>query len=152
MSTAIASEARMTSSVLSSDLCLVASQAAIELDNIILGKRKNLKAVRKLAGILKESLGISTTTHSVVAAPGTLTLVSNAMNKSDYTPQAKTVTDLMKEATTVVDNLEKTNASEGAGDQTALPQLREFCAALSLCSASYLQGVYASRPSHPFRR
>jgi hypothetical protein len=145
------SEARMTSSILSSDLCLVASQAAIELDNIILGKKKNLKAVRKLAGILKENLGSSSATHSVSAVPGTLTLVGNAMNTSEYGPPAKTVAALIDEAANVVENLE-TSASKGSRDQEDLPKLREFCAALSLCSASYLQGMYASRPSHPFRR
>lgn len=144
-----ASQAKITSSVLSSDFCLIASQAAIELDNLILGKRKNLKAVGKLAGILRENLGTSPATHTV---PGTLTLVGNAMNRSGYKPTVKTVTDLITEAKTVVDNLEGTSVSKGTRDQKALPKLREFCAALSLCSASYLQSVHASRPSHPFRR
>ena len=80
------------SSIGSSDFCLIASQAAIDLDNLLLGKRTNLSSVKELVQILKTHTG----------SPGALTLVSHAMNESDYSPRPKTVAELVEQASTVV--------------------------------------------------
>lgn len=126
------------SSIGSSDFCLIASQAAIDLDNLLLGKRTNLSSVKELVQILKTHTG----------SPGALTLVSHAMNESDYSPRPKTVAELVEQASTVVGDLEQANSSAVPN----ISKLRHFCAALSEYSACNLQRVYSSRARHPFRR
>jgi hypothetical protein len=158
-----------TLKVLSPDLPMLASQAAIELDNLILKKGSGLKAVKQLARLLTNSFGTSeepvsqravpepsTGAHEepvvrrAVPDPSTVAVMSRAFDTPGWGRPVKTVSDLVEEAWGVASGLE--NAGSQINNKGEIARFRAFCAQLALSSARYLQSVAESRPAHPFRR
>ena len=132
--------------MLNSDFCLLASEAAVELEDLMNGKKSTLEAVKEVAVVLEENLGTSAA-EPLKAMPGAFTLVNSAISGSVFDEGVITVSDLLAKVRQIVDRLGNTAPKE----KEELNRLREFCAALSLVTSSFLQGAYASRPRHPFR-
>lgn len=139
--------------ILDPEFSMIASQAAIELDNVILG-RPNARsiAIKKLAEFIKHSLE-QKTSHVGQAErmnfdSNTIVVLGNAFDTMSE-KHAKTVGDLLKEALEVADKLE---SSEIDKDRPTLEQMREFCVALASCVSFYRQSVEDWMPTHPRRR
>jgi hypothetical protein len=133
------------------NLPLLASQAAIELDNLILSKSTELSATRQLGTLLSKSFGVEQGVPSIhsLSDPGTMTVVSRALLSSITGAQVRTVSDLAREAAQVAVKLRDTGVT---ADRESLEFARAFCVALSECAASYLQSRYSQLPAHPNRR
>lgn len=133
------------------NLPLLASQAAIELDNLILKKSTELCATRQLGALLSKSFEAEAgaPSHRSLSDPGTMTVVSHALSKSTLAVPVHTINDLVREAAKAAAKLQNTVVT---ADRESLEFARSFCAALSECAASYLQSRYAQVPTHPYRR
>ncbi len=127
------------------DLPMLASQAAIELDNIRLGRSDETPAVDRLRGLLENSIESdpSAPGHRALIDSTTVTLIERALSDS-YQTAPKTLDELLQKACEVADNLKTPVA-------TQIERVRAFCVALSRC-ASYYQSTNRVRASHPFRR
>jgi hypothetical protein len=125
------------------EFSLLASKAAIELDNLLLGEGSNLESVQQLAESLRNSLGAGA---SLVDA-GTLGVFGQAIEAS--CPQAPvSVSQIVVEANRVAGLLSSSAESPG---RPALESLRAFCVALSRAAASYRMTIGADLYDHPFR-
>ena len=138
-------------SALDPDLPLLASQAAIELDNFIRSKGTEFSATKRLALLLSRSFETmqGLPAHSSLADPATVSLVSRAFHIAQWAGPVRTVNELASEAWKVATKLENTSIEADPG---SLKGVRAFCAALAECSASYLQSRYSHFPAHPYRR
>ena len=133
------------------NLPLLASQAAIELDNLIQNKTTELSATKRLATLLSRSFEAKqgVPSYHSLSDPATMTVVSRALLASHWGVQVLTISDLAREAVSVAERLQNTRAD---ADRKSLEVVRAFCAALSECAASYLQSRYSQLPTHPYRR
>jgi hypothetical protein len=130
------------------DLASLASQAAIELDDLFLGRRKDLTAVGvlvdKIAAGLPEGKPLDATT--VVA-------VQRALIDTPGSKQTTTVSELQSSAAEMTARL---SGLINGGDvkppaPDVLEQLRSFCVALSKHSTALQRSPY-DRREHPFQR
>lgn len=138
-------------SPLDPDLPLLASQAAIEVDRVIRQQPIGFTAVKKLASLLSNSVEVGPDPGSTFALidPTTAALVTRAFRVSKVGADVRTVDELAHKAWDIAQSL---NKSDESSDAESLLTIRAFCVALSECAASYVQSVYAERPSHPHRR
>ena len=81
--------------------------------------------------------------------PGTLEVFDNALTVSRTGERIRRVDDLAREAREVVENLRKNVTTKNNDD---LPELRIFCAALSIATSNYLMRMRTLEPVHPNRR
>jgi hypothetical protein len=134
---------------LDSNLSSLASTAAIEFDNLLLGKESDLQAATTLAERLRNSFepnnGVGT--PKSLMDPATLTILGEAAIKSNFQPNIVDVSDLISHALSIADNL-----TDKEQDEDRLKWARTFCLALSKCAEAYRRSIYDLRPSHPFRR
>jgi len=81
--------------VLDPDLALLASEAAIDIDNLLSNRSKDLKAMRDLAGRLKNSVEVSAggPPHSLMD-PATLTVLGEAVAQAAGMTYAQKIEDL----------------------------------------------------------
>lgn len=132
-------------------LSLIASQAAIELDNLRLGTATDFEAVTKLASRLKDSMGEipgSGRTKGLMD-PQAIHILSQAYTEAEG-ETIKTVDELAHKALLLADGLGDAKESS-AKDQ--IEKLRDFCIALSRIASSYRKSVMSQRkPDPPFRR
>lgn len=136
--------------VLDPDLPILASDAAIALDDLLHKRHCNFKSVLSLAERLQKSFTIipSNGQRSSLLDPATLAVLGEAINKSG--PRVTKIEDLIDKAFLIADVLmTKTNTS---GNRKELEWARSFCVALSRLTSAYHKSVYDMRPSHPFRR
>ncbi|MGO8744833.1 MAG: hypothetical protein ACLQNE_02480 [Thermoguttaceae bacterium] len=140
---------KQTFSALDPRLSFLASQAAVELDNLLLDKGTELEAVRKLGIRLEESMESSAETgerRTFLDAP-TVSVLTEAITQSS--PQAvQSLADLVKEAWQMATDLRGT---EPTSDKSALRRLRSFCLFLSQNARSYRQSIFDMQPELPFR-
>ena len=134
--------------VLDGDLPLLAARAAVELDRFRLGRETDLAAVKLLAGRIKNSIEEIEAggTKRFSMDPPTVTVISYAAEESKWTSSPATMEDLVKVACAISKDLSEPST---LSDVT---RVRDFCIALSRCSASYLNSIFSARPTHPFRR
>lgn len=127
------------------DLPMLASQAAIELDNIRLGIPDETSAADRLSGLLENSMetGPNAAERRARIDSITVTLIERALNDS-YQTEPKTLDELLEKACEIASDLK-------SPQNTGIEQVRAFCVALSRC-ASYYQSTNRVRASHPFRR
>jgi len=153
MSTTTTKNRKMTLlRVLDPDLPYLASEAAIELDNLLLGRKSNLKSVHILAERIGNSFEIDRSNGATrpLMDPATLTVLGDAINESQSQPIVIKFEDLIKKASSIADELLKnTNLKD---NRKELEWARAFCVALSRLSAAYHKSVFDLRPPHPFRR
>lgn len=138
--------------VIDPDLPFLASKAAIELDNLILGRTSDLKSVNILAEKLRHSFEIDETNgeRRSLLDPTTLTILGEAINKSETQPTVTKEKDLINKAWSIADELlQEKNLKDDSG---RLEWARAFCVALSSLTAAYHRSIFDLRPPHPFRR
>ncbi|MBI5678298.1 MAG: hypothetical protein HZC52_07380 [Planctomycetes bacterium] len=144
-----ASENNQKLRVLDPDLILLASEAAIDIDNLLLGKHPDLMIIRRLAEQLKNSFDVGATGGSSrsMMDPATLTILSEAV--ADATNKSlQKVEELLNEAAKIAKTLSSDNPIE---NREELCQARDFCVALSKAVMAYHKSIYDLSPSHPFR-
>ena len=128
------------------DLASLASQAAIELDDLLLGRRKDLTAVGvlvdKIAAGLPEGKPLDATT--VVA-------IQRALIDTPGSKQTTTVSELQSSAAEMTARLSGLITEEDVKGSDVLERLRAFCVALSKHSTALQRSPY-DRREHPFQR
>ena len=136
--------------VLDPDLSLLASQAALELDNLLLGQTVEPIAVRQLGKALKNSFtGVGSTPRKSLVDPGAVAVIGRALNASDVVKSASTVDELDNKAWEVAAQMDQIGDH---GDSKDLKKVRDFCVALSDYAASYRQALSDADPVPPYRR
>src|SRR6266487_4599571 len=123
------------------DLASLASQAAIELDDLLLGRRKELTAVSvlvdKIAAGLPKGKPLDATT--VVA-------IQRALIDTPGSKQTTTVSELQHSAAEMTARLSALVAGTDVESQSVnLEQLRAFCVALSKHSTALQRSPYDRR-------
>lgn len=138
-----------TTTVRDPDLPFLAAKAAIELDNVLAGRGKELKSVRELAGALRASVECpGGGKRSAFVDPGTVTIINQAIAQSGA-GAVKTVAELVQQAQSIATRL---TTSDPDTERTSLEWIRAFCVALSRGASAYRQRLHDSRPAHPSRR
>lgn len=135
--------------VLDTDLPILASEAAIDIQNILSNESEDLTAIQRLAQRLKNSIEADTTggsPHSLMD-PATLSVLSEAMVQSVEGFASQSVEDLLREAFKIAGELSDTKSN-----RPSLEQARDFCVALSRAAMAYHKSIRDLSPSHPFRR
>jgi hypothetical protein len=136
--------------VLDPDLPLLASQAALELDNLLLGEKVEPMALRQLGKALKNSFtGTGSTPRKSLVDPGVVAVIGRALNASDVMKSASTVDELDNKAWEVVGQMDQIGEH---GDSNDVKKVRDFCVALSDYAASYRQALSDADPVPPYRR
>ena len=141
-----------TLEVLDPDLPLLASQAAIELDNLIRNNDIGTSAVKRLSELMINTLAQEDDKEkpNLQIDSGTVAVVGRAFDLylSRTSGAPKTLEELMVEALKIAQGLEQTQPSS---NMTQLETMRAFCASLSQCAGSYIQSIYELSPPHPYR-
>jgi len=135
--------------VLDADLPYIASEAAVEIDNLIAGHSEEPTAFKDLVRRLDRSFGDSALSEEprYMVDAGTLTVVDEAIRRAGggATPN---LSDVVKRAVEIA-ALPDPQSAEHRGDfEWAL----DFCLALSRAAAAYRRSIYDLQPKHPFRR
>jgi len=135
------------------DLPFLASEVAIDVDNLLAGVSVDQKAMRLLAEKLLNSIEID----SAGGPPrsqmdmATLTVLGEAILDVDTVedPSRGKVEYLLTKASQIANILSDDNPQSNRKD---LEHALNFCVALSRASAAYSESIRDLRPSHPFRR
>lgn len=138
--------------VLDPNLPFLASNAAIELDNLLLRRKPTLKYVYILSEKLRNSFEIDISngaTRSLID-PTTLTVLGEAVNKSQAQPTVTKVEELIEKACSIASDLSKRNFPKD--NREKLEGMRDFCVAFSHLVSAYHKSIFDLRPPHPFRR
>jgi len=143
------------------DLPSLACHAAVELDNLILNKSKNLDAVLKLTEVIS-NLGLISNqgqqTNGQLLAhlnPATAVAFNGAISDSKLAMSLTTVQEIMKEADQITQRLKSLfDNPQKAGEEgiEETKKLRSFCLALSKRSLANDPPLYDLIPEHPHRR
>jgi hypothetical protein len=137
--------------ILDPEFSLVASQAAIELDNVIRGKTSyRLTSIKRVADFLKCSFEKNSgQAEKMTFDSSTLAVLGNAFDTMVEGYHAQTVIELVDNAWKVAEQLE---TSDKGSDKQILEQMREFCVVLASCVSSYRQSIEDMAPTHPYKR
>ena len=133
------------------DLPLLASEAAVEMDNLLAQRTQDLTAMRRLGARLRNSIQIGTAggpARSLMDRP-TLTVLGEAVAEATRSESLQRIEDLLGRAARIADLL---FVDPPAGSTDELMQARDFCLALSRAVMAYHRSILDLRPSHPFRR
>ena len=140
------------------DLSDVASRAAVEIDNLLLRKSRDLLATTDLIRHIGES--IPEHANSVKSGAGLDPTIVIALNRaiddsSVTTHSLSTVADLATEIYKILHQLKSLENSQNESKESVheeLTKLRNFCLALSKSAAAQGMRSRDLEPRHPFRR
>ncbi len=137
--------------IMDPDLPLLASKAAIELDNEIAGRPADLEPVRRLASLLRNSIAQADTAGSLKSLmdPSTVTALGRALSESGGAGSITTVDQLFAKSRDIADQL--TDSGSGT-DKVDLRWAREFFVALARGAAAHRHSARSRRRKHPARR
>ncbi|MBN1589295.1 MAG: hypothetical protein JW888_07255 [Pirellulales bacterium] len=130
------------------NLSLLASQAAIELDNCLLKKPTGLDAVRLLAKQLDsstEAVGESNERQALMDAP-TASVLSSALDSCSLPVQ--TLAELADKAWEMANDLQNT---EPTTNTETIQQLRSFCVFLATNARSLRRDIQDMQATHAMR-
>ena len=132
------------------DLPFLASEAAIDLDNLLSNKSKELTAIRRLAEQLKNSIHLSESGSCPrsLMDPATLTVLGEAVLQVAGKNRHSKIEDLLTQAALITEVL----SNEDPENRDNLEKARDFCVALSRAATVYRKSILDLRPQHPFRR
>lgn len=134
---------------LESDPSSLASQAAVELDNLLRGRGTRVSAVLRLAELITEEF--SGAAHRAT----TVGVMKRAISESNFSPHPLTkVEDVRKEAEQVAESLKRIAteaASYGQEHSQETERMRSFCVAYSI-QRSATDRPRNDKPQHPYRR
>ena len=133
------------------DLPMLASQAAIEVDNAILGRATDFDALKQVVQFLRSSF------ERPMPSQGgkynldlrAITIVGRVLFDVGYAKQVDTVSDLVNKAWEIADRMEKSTADS---DTPTLEQIRAFCIAVANGASSYWQSLQDLKPTNPYKR
>ncbi len=137
--------------VLDPDLPFLASEVAIDIDNMLLGTSKDQIAMRRLAEKLSQAIE-SDSDGGVLRSRmdmATLTVLGEAVLQTVEKQSMKSIEDLLTRANEITAVLA---SDEPDSDRQGLEQARSFCVALSRAAAAYSESIRDLNPSHPYRR
>lgn len=145
--------ARNDSPLLRDDLPSLASHAAVELDDLILGRPKTLGAVEQLATAMSDLLAaLDASQVTTWVDPRTMVVVGRAINDSGLA-KAVTVDDLRQEAEVLSKQLlSLTDPRSSAPPTDDLAKIRDFCLKLSKLALASRGTGQEYRQQHPLRR
>ena len=132
------------------NLSFIASQAAIELDNLLLGTSKKLDAVHDLALRLKnsaEEISGSTTMRNLMD-PQSIRVFSQAYTETQG-ESVSTIDELANKAWRIAGDLDEAKADP---QRQTLERLRSFCVALSRIASAQRMAMMDRKPGLPFKR
>jgi hypothetical protein len=132
-------------------LPLLAAEAALELDEVRLGKLDVSQAAAQLAEMLQNSFRRSSgqPEERYLIDPGALTVLTDAVTRCRAGQEEKDLPALVEEAWYISRGL--TNAA-GGNQRDQIEELRDFCVALSRCAGAYVETVRGSSPRPAYRR
>lgn len=136
---------------LEGDLPSLASRAAIELDNMILGNADDLAVVRRLARLLAESLEAvpDPASPESLVDPATVLVMNSAILDAHVADRPlQTLRDLVSESMRIRETLESIS---GLTPKADLERMRSFCVALSNRASECLKPWEELESRHPFR-
>lgn len=146
-------EAAQTLRAFDPNLPALASQAAIEIDNILVHHAApgGHGAIRKLAQALRTSTGTPNEAPQHIGLdPVTLNVLHGAVRgHTSYVPE--NLNALLEQSQELAGELENA-ASIPDLDGEILRRLRDFCVALSGHARAYAQAKHESSDRHPFRK
>lgn len=145
------------SAKLGQDLPSVACQAAIELDNLILGRASDLPGVAELSVRLSREVPEVPDLNSPLSLvdPSTVVALHGTIQELRLAAPSDDIIDLTRQAGEIVLRLNKVSddpTAARASDLDELRKLKEFCLILSRHSAAATGDPDESRPPHPYRR
>ena len=137
--------------VLDFDLPFLASEAAIDIDNLLSNRSKELTAMRLLADQLRNSIEISSSgkPHRALMDPATLTILGEAVARAAGEGYAQNVDDLLVDVVKIGTELSSDDPTKNFKE---LERARDFCVALSMAVVAYHKSISNLSPQHPFRR
>lgn len=135
--------------VLDHDLPLLASEAAIDIDNLLSNRAKDFKAMRDLAERLKNSFETSEGGLQSLMDPPTLLVLGEAVAHAIGKPYIEKIEDLLTNAFKISDQL---SSEDPMKDIDALKRARDFCTGLSMAVVAYRKSNRDLRQMRPFRR
>ncbi len=139
----------------SSDLAMGAARAAMELDQLLLGRETSLEAAMRVTEYLGRA--IKTGPGEVPSASvdySALVVLGRAMQDSRFFTSPARVEDLVSEAAQVVGGIReihKTASSGGHGEEETVGILRDFFVALSRASMAAEEPITSRSPARPYR-
>jgi hypothetical protein len=128
------------------ELPLLASQAAIELDNLRLEKPRGFESLFRLANYIDDAFRGDE--RGAEISPVAIALATRAV---DSLPDSEAISDYTG-LVTGMRNVVKTLRSSSTAEGQPVIKARDFCIALSSVATAYLQSDYDYRPEHPYRR
>lgn len=133
------------------DLPFLATEAAIDIDNLLSSRSKDLTAIRLLAEKLRNSIEISSTGEPLrsLMDPATFSIFGEAVARSAGEEYSKRAEDLIAAAAKISDEL---SSEDPTLNTKALERARDFCVALSTAVVAYHKSISDLNPQHPFRR
>ena len=136
--------------VLAPDLPLLASEAAIDIDNMLSNRSKDFKAMRDLAVRLKNSIEISDSgqLHSLMDPP-TLIVLSEAVAQAAGKQHREKTEDVLAVALKIGDAL---SSEDPTKNPEALRLTPNFCMGLSMAAVAYRKSIRDLRQTRPFRK
>lgn len=139
-----------TQSVFGSNLTILASVAAIELDNLSLGRPTTIGAVPKLAEILMEAIPDQERAGGVrhLLDPVKADVFSQALRSAGLA-QITSISEISSQTRAMADKLASLNDVSDVG---VLRTLRDFCVALSQSAQAESESRYEDRMISPYRR
>ncbi len=139
--------------ILDPDLPILASEAAIDIDNLLANQTESTDAIRKLSAQMKNSIQIDPTSNAPrsLMDPATLSILGRIIAKSSRTPKTSMRIDqLLSEAVGIAELLGQDDLPKDRGE---LEKARDFCIALSRAAIAYRTSIRDMRiPPHPFRK
>lgn len=146
-----ANQGRKGLRVLDLDLPFLASEAAIDIDNLLSNRSKEVTAIRLLADQLRNSIEISSSGEPLrsLMDQATLTILGEAVARTAGEAYSKKVDDLLSEAVKISKEL---SSDEPTRNPKELERARDFCVALSTAVVAYHKSISDLTPQHPFRR
>jgi hypothetical protein len=138
-------------SALDPRLSFLASQAAVELDNVLLGRIGNLEAVKQLGSRLQRSMGNQDQgreERTFFDAP-TVSVLTDAI--SQLSVPVQTFPQLVSEAWQMATELQGFRGDVPPCDVNGIARLRSFCLFLSQNARSYRQSILDMQSELPYR-
>ena len=131
------------------NLPLLATEAAVDIENILFNREKNYTAIQHLGDQLNNSIKPSSSNGplSSLMDSATLTVLGEAMAETFRKETLEKIEDLLNSTAKIAKLLtsDKTESKD-------LIQARNFCIALSRATIAYHKSIIDLGPSHPFRR
>jgi len=132
---------------------MLATRAAIELDNLRRGVQTDRGAIRELGELLKNSFdqsagGDNGQTRGSLLDSGTIVILGRALGSSQGSALTK-VSQMQELATKVASQFEQIISND---KNQPIETLRDFCVALAREAAGYHKSLREIRTPHPFRK